>query len=125
MSKLKSAGVSPAEPARQMDSVEQEDPDEQILRQAVLRLNGNILGLVLGILSALIIFIATNWLVLKGGENPGAHLGLLGQFFPGYSVSFIGSLIGLLYGLVAGYLAGWIIAWIYNAVLSIKGRGRR
>ena len=41
---------------------------EEALFSGVLRLNGKILGLVLGILLGLAIFIATNWLVIKGGH---------------------------------------------------------
>jgi tetrahydromethanopterin S-methyltransferase subunit G len=99
-----------------------EDETEQILERAVLRLNRNILGLVLGILTGLIIFIATNFLVLKGGEVVGPHLSLLSQFFIGYSVTFVGSLIGLVYGMVCGYVAGFIIASLYNLVVALKDR---
>ncbi len=55
--------------------------EEELVKHAVLRLNGNILGIVLGIVSGLVIFIATNWLIIKGGLNIGSHLNLLGQFF--------------------------------------------
>ncbi len=94
--------------------------DEEIIRRAVLRLNGHILGFVLATIGALIIFSATNWLVLKGGEVVGPHMGLLDQFLIGYSVTFVGSLIGAAYVFVIGYLAGLFIAWIYNWVISRK-----
>lgn len=97
-----------------------EDETEQLLAQAVLRLNGHILGLVLGVLAGLGIFLATNFLVLKGGDVVGPHLSLLGQFFIGYTVTFLGSFVGLAYGFVTGYLAGFIIATIYNLVVSVK-----
>lgn len=90
--------------------------EEEIIRRAVVRLNGNILGLVLGFIAALLIFVATNWLVLKGGEVVGPHLSLLNQFFIGYSVTFVGSLIGAAYGFIIGYLSGLLIGWIYNAI---------
>jgi len=100
--------------------VESAERDEELLRRAVLQLNGHVLGLVFGIICGLVIFIATNWLVLKGGDPVGPHLSLLGQFFLGYSVSFIGSFIGMAYGFVSGYIAGWIIAWVYNRVVALK-----
>jgi len=96
--------------------------DAQLFTQAVLRLSEKILGFVLGILFALIIFIATNWLVIKGGPVVGPHLALLGQYFKGYSVSFFGSIIGAAYGFVTGYLSGLIIAWIYNAIVARETR---
>ena len=94
--------------------------EEEIIRRAVLRLNGNILGFVLGVIGALGIFVATNWLVLKGGEVVGPHLGLLGQFLIGYSVTFTGSLIGAIYAFIIGYVSGVLISWIYNAVALIR-----
>ena len=98
------------------------EEDEELLKRAVLKLNGKILGLVIGILAGLIIFIATNWLVIKGGPDVGQHLNLLGQFFIGYSVSFVGSLIGLVYGFITGYLSGLVIGWVYNWVIALKSR---
>lgn len=94
--------------------------EEQIISQAVLRLNSQVLGLVLGAVGALVIFAATNWLVLKGGDVVGPHLSLLGQIFIGYSVTFLGSLIGAFYAFVVGYLSGLLVGWIYNAIVSLK-----
>jgi hypothetical protein len=103
-------------------SFEPVDQTEQLLERAVLRLNANILGLVLGIIVGLGIFVATNFLILKGGEVVGPHLALLGNFFPFYRVTFLGSIIGFAYGLVTGYVAGFIIATIYNAVVKLRSK---
>ena len=72
---------------------------------------------------------ATNVLVLKGGWiNPrgeyviGPHLQLLGQFYYGYRVSFLGSFIGLAYGFATGFVGGVVIAWIYNRVSMLTRR---
>jgi hypothetical protein len=96
------------------------DSDEELLARAVLRLNGWITGMVFGILSGLLIFVATIWLVIKGGPVVGPHLGLLSQFFFGYSVTVAGSFIGMGYGLLMGFIAGWVIAWIYNRLVSLR-----
>lgn len=101
-------------------SLEPVDQTDEILERAVLRLNANILGLVLGIITGLGIFAATNFLILKGGEVIGPHLNLLGNFFPGYRVTFFGSILGFVYGLLSGYIAGFIIASIYNLVVKLK-----
>jgi hypothetical protein len=98
--------------------------DEQHLTFAVLRLSGNILGLVLGILFSLMIFVGTNWLVFKGGSVVGPHLSLLSHYFIGYSVTFVGSLVGVVYAFLFGYLSGVIIGWIYNGVVAISTRSR-
>jgi hypothetical protein len=101
-------------------SFEPVDQTEQLLERAVLRLNANILGIVLGIILGLGIFVATNFLILKGGEVVGPHLALLSNFFPFYRVTFVGSLIGFGYGFLSGYIAGFIIGSIYNLVVKFK-----
>ena len=66
--------------------------------------------------------LATLILVIKGGPNVGAHLGLLNQFFPGYTVTFLGSFVGLFYGFLVGYISGWIVATVYNGVVYFRLR---
>lgn len=104
-----------------------EQTDEDKLFTGILRLNAKILGLILGLLMGSAIFIATNWLVIKGGHlNPrgeyvvGPHLQLLSQFFIGYRVSFLGSIIGFFYGFALGTLGGAIIGWIYNKIVCLR-----
>lgn len=101
--------------------------DEQKLLEAVAILNAKALGLILGLLMGLAIFIATNWLVIKGPQlSPsgqyvmGPHLELLSQFFIGYRVSFLGSVIGFLYGFAVGTIGGTLIGWIYNRIVMLK-----
>ena len=105
------------------------DREEEKLLRAVVILNAKVLGLILGILLGLIIFIATNWLVLKGpqpgpsGEYVlGPHMQLLSQFFIGYRVSFWGSIIGFIYGFAIGTIGGSLIGWIYNRIVLLKQR---
>jgi hypothetical protein len=105
--------------------INQEEVEEQLLEQAVLRLNGHVLGIVLGIICGLVIFVATNWLVIKGGPVVGPHLGLLSHYFIGYSVTFVGSFVGLLYGFLTGYICGFLVAFIYNRVVLLKGPKNR
>ena len=96
------------------------DQTEVILQRAVLLLNANILGIVLGIITGLGIFGATTFLILKGGNVVGPHLALLANFFPGYRVTFLGGIIGFGYGLLSGYVAGFVIASIYNLVVKLR-----
>lgn len=90
--------------------------EEELITNAVVRLNATFLGLVAGLILGLGLFIATIWLVLKGGPNPGQHLSLLSQYFPGYSVSFFGSLVGLIYTFFVGFIGGSIVGAVYNKV---------
>ncbi len=101
---------------------ESEAPVE-IIRARLLRLNATIHGIVAGLIAGLGIFIATNWLILKGGDVVGPHLSLLGQFFIGYRVTFVGSLIGFAYGFVLGFLVGYFIAKMYNWLIDSRQVG--
>ena len=98
--------------------------DRDALQDAVLvqllYLNAKAHGLVVGLVAGLAIFIATNWLVLRGGEVVGPHLALLGQFFIGSRVTFVGSLIGFVYGFGIGYVIGYLGARLYNAIARLR-----
>lgn len=100
-----------------IDAPEWKDED---LTGNIIRLNDTILAVVLGLMTGLLVFVATNWLVIKGGSPVGPHLALLSEFFPGYSVSFLGSLVGLAYGAAVGAAAGWSMAWVYNRLAFRK-----
>src|SRR5262245_31265217 len=93
---------------------------EKLVLTRLLRLNATLQGIVTGTLAGLAVFIATNWLLLKGGKVVGPHLSLLGQFFIGYRVSFLGSLIGFAYAFVAGFVVGYLVARMYNWVAEIR-----
>jgi hypothetical protein len=97
---------------------------EKLVLVELLRLNGAILGLILGLLFGLGIFIATNFLLIKGGDVVGPHLALLGQFFLGYQVTFVGSIIGFFYGLSLGFVLGYVIAGLYNWMASLREKRR-
>ncbi|HEX5418102.1 MAG TPA: hypothetical protein VFZ25_20800 [Chloroflexota bacterium] len=86
----------------------------------LLRLNAVITGFVTGFFAGLAVFIATNWLLLKGGDVVGPHLGLLGQFFIGYTVSFVGSLIGFAYAFVVAFLVGFFVGRVYNWLIDLR-----
>jgi len=98
---------------------------EEVVLSRIMRLNATLHGLVTGILAGLAVFIATNWLVLKGGDVVGPHLSLLGQFFIGYQVTFLGSLIGAAYGFIGGFVIGSCIAWMYNWLVDLRQSPRQ
>ena len=100
---------------------------EEKLFSGVVFLNTKVTGLVFGILLGLVIFIMTNWIVIKGGHINelgeyvvGPHLQLLSQFFIGYRVTFLGSIIGFFYGFCIGTICGACIGWIYNKIVEIR-----
>ncbi|MFQ5465624.1 MAG: hypothetical protein ACE5EI_06825 [Thermodesulfobacteriota bacterium] len=100
--------------------------DEKLFSGIVL-MNARLLGLVLGVIFGIIIFLATNWVVIRGGHLDasgnyvvGPHLQLLGQFFIGYRVSFLGSIIGFFYGFAIGTINGALIGWVYNRIVRVR-----
>ena len=92
--------------------------EQQIVHKTILRIHEQGWGIAFGLIAGLGLFVATNWLVLKGGQPVGPHLGLLGMYFPGYRVTFLGSFIGLMYAFVVGYGFGRVVAGVYNRLTS-------
>ena len=90
----------------------------QELPVRIIRLEALVQGLVAGVLLGGAVFVATNWLRLKGGRVVGPHLRLLGQFFLGYDVSFVGSLIGLAWGFATGFVLGYLVSTLYNRLVA-------
>lgn len=88
--------------------------EQQAIRKSVARIHEKGWGIAFGLLFAVALLAATNILVLRGGPVIGPHLSLLRWYFPGYSVTFGGSLIGAVYAFVVGYGVGRSIATIYN-----------
>jgi len=101
---------------------ESPNPNDQQVTRAVLHISGNITGLSLGVLTGLVVFVATIWLVIKGGPQVGKHLQLLSQYYIGYTVTWAGAFVGLFYGFLTGYVGGWLVAWMYNLIVNIRNR---
>ena len=77
-----------------------------------MQLSKRAFSLTAGILWGVAIFLATNFLLLKG--STGGLISNLGNVYFGYSFSFLGSIIGLIWGFVNGFVAGWLFAFLYN-----------
>ncbi|MFN2431804.1 MAG: hypothetical protein ABR599_03125 [Gemmatimonadota bacterium] len=111
--------MSEHHPAADLPGREEPTPDE--IRRAVARLNARILGTALGLISGFGLFLATAVLLLKGGPRTGAHLWLLSNYFPGYSVTWPGAFVGFAYAFFLGFLAGHLIGLLYNRIVSLRG----
>lgn len=94
----------------------------QLIEQPILRLSGHSLGMALGLLMALQLFVATMWLVVRGTADHSPHAALLANYFPGYTVSFGGSLFGMAYIFIFTYVLSFILATVYNLVVSLRYR---
>ena len=67
---------------------------------------------------------ATLWLLIRGGPQVGKNLNLLSAYYPGYSVTWTGSLIGFCYGALTGAALGWCVAWFYNVLADWRAGSR-
>jgi hypothetical protein len=102
-----------------------EPREREMIRAAVARLRAGITAVVFGMVCGLGLFVATIWLLIRGGPFVGKTLGLLGNYFPGYSVTWAGAVIGLVYGIAFGAVVGWSTASIYNSITELRERRRR
>jgi hypothetical protein len=99
-----------------------EDQAIKEIGRAVAKMQAGVLAIVFAVLGGGSLFLATLWLVIKDGPYVGAHLRLLGNYFPGYSVTWLGSFIGLFYGALVGGVIGWSIGTIYNKIVRLRQR---
>jgi hypothetical protein len=95
-----------------------DDAVAEAVRVRVMRLDAIAQAVGTGVIAALGVFVATNWLVLKGGPVVGPNLALLAQFFPGYRVTFAGSVIGAVWAFVYAAGAGYVVSRVYNRFAS-------
>ncbi|TMA96879.1 MAG: NAD(P)/FAD-dependent oxidoreductase [Deltaproteobacteria bacterium] len=87
---------------------------KEAFAQAFAKLDRLAFGLSTGAMAGLLLFLATLFLALKGGDVMGPNLQLLQQYFPWYSVTLSGSLLGLGYGFLSGFIGGWGFAFLRN-----------
>lgn len=100
------------------------DRELALVARTIARLRAGIVAIVTGMISGFALFAATLWLVIKGGPNVGQHLGLLQAYYPGYTVTWTGSLVGFAYGALTGAVIGWCVAWLYNILATWRSGGQ-
>lgn len=91
--------------------------DKALLKIAFCRIDVLAMAAATGTVAALLLFLATAVLLLKGaaaGTEVGPHLEALGSYLPGYTVTWTGALLGALYGLLLGAFAGAVVAGMWN-----------
>lgn len=95
------------------------DAEGGLIIQSLARLDAFALGISVATVCGLATFLATNFLIFKGGDAIGQNLSLLKQYFIGYEVTPVGSLIGLFYGFVSGFILGWLTAFLRNGFIAV------
>ncbi len=101
---------------------ERRDPEEvsldHALELAFAPLNKRAFGVALGSSGAVLMVLLTVAVLVtdRAQEFP---LGLLGQYFAGYTVTWPGVLVGAGWGFVVAFVAGWFFAFCRNGALAI------
>jgi len=95
-------------------TTDQHSIDDELIDRSLLRLNTFATAIGFGMLCGAVLFVATIFLALRDGPNAGPHLGLLSQYFPGYSVSILGAFVGFFYAFLLGAAAGHVLSAIYG-----------
>lgn len=74
-------------------------------------------GTALGVAFGGLLLLATVMNVLVMPDQP-YPLNLLGEYFAGYSVSWVGAFVGAAWGTFVGFVAGWFLAFSRNLVIT-------
>jgi protoporphyrinogen oxidase len=91
---------------------------EALLKVAFAPLDPLALGVAVGTVGGVGLFLATVVLLLKDGPVVGPTLSLLGQYLLGYEVTWPGACLGLVEAGVGGFLLGAVGAWLRNVGMA-------
>lgn len=94
-------------------------PGRAVIEASFARLDPVAAGAAVGVVSGVALLVATAILLLKGGPVVGPNLQLLGQYFPGFDVTWNGMLLGLIEGGAGGFVLGYLVAWLRNRVMKM------
>jgi hypothetical protein len=94
-----------------------ETADEVEVLLAFAPVHKRAFGIAMGVAIALAIFMAT---VASVVLDPGGRfgMGLLAEYFAGYSVSWAGAFIGAAWGFFVGFVLGWFTAFARNLAVA-------
>jgi len=90
----------------------------KVLKRTFARMDKLAFATAVGCVSGLLFFLATVWLIVKGGDVVGPNLQLLSQYFIGYSVNLKGAYIAFGYSFGWGFLFGWLFAYLRNLFMA-------
>ena len=77
-----------------------------------MALNAKNLGIAGGVLWGVMIFLMTLASVQWGYGT--AFLDVWVSVYPGYTITWVGSIIGLVYGFIDGFIALFVVGYVYN-----------
>jgi hypothetical protein len=90
------------------------------LAHAFAPVHKSALGIAVGLTFGLLLFAITAFHIIVAAASRDVELlGLLAQYFYGYSVTWQGAAVGLLWGFFTGYVTGWFAAFVRNLFLAV------
>jgi hypothetical protein len=96
----------------------QSSPLPPVVTYAFAPVHKAALGVAFGLMTGALTAVATLF-VLALSPVGAEYMGLLGQFFYGYTVSPIGAVVGFFWAFVAGFVAGWFVAFLKNLFTAL------
>lgn len=91
-----------------------DDEADRLIKEAFARLDALALGIALGLVGGVGLFLATALLLLKGGPMVGLTLSLLGHYLPGFAPTWTGAFVGLVEAGIGGFVLGYLVATLRN-----------
>ena len=99
-----------------------EESEDTVIEVAFAKIDPLALGVAVGVVSGLGVFMASAILLLKGGPVVGPRLSLLGNYFFGYDITWGGAFLGLLEAGVVGFAVGSLAAGLRNWALKVYAK---
>lgn len=90
-----------------------------VMHLAFARLHKAAFGVATGVAGALVMG-AITVIVLVVPRARTFPLGLLGQYFAGYEVSWTGVVVGMGWGFIVSFVGGWFVAFCRNLALAVS-----
>jgi len=91
----------------------------EVIRDTFARYDAPAMGTALGLMAAIVLFLMSMTLILKGGEPIGPTLMLLSNYLPGYRMTLVGVVIGALQAGGWAFLFGVLLARAINLVVGM------
>ena len=93
-------------------------PGTDVLQRYFAPLHKLALGLAVGLTCGALVFALTAFHVIAE-PTEGVNIGLLSQYFFGYSVTWRGAAVGFWWAFVAGFAGAWFVAFLRNLSQAI------
>ncbi len=91
---------------------------DETLQMAIAPIHKMALGVATGLVSGLLVFVATAFVLILQPQ-PEPRLDLLAHYFYGYTVSWSGAAIGFAWAFGVGFVAGWFVGFVRNFVTAV------